>query len=1416
MAVVAVLFGAGIATGALNHSEEMLRSWVHLDEALWLIILLLGALSVLMIRAGRSAVEEHRLRETTEARFRALIEESPAVTYTWDARHHVHTYVSPQIEPLLGYTAEEWGKDDWWQRCVHPDDRDLVQTASEQADLTGADFVAEYRVITPDGRTRWVRDQSRNIQFDTDGLPLIAQGVIYDVTSLKAADARASEAEAKFQTIVERVPAVAYVWDGHAAPSAVPASYISPQIETLLGYTAADWLERPQEWSERVHPDDLPRVLQRWVEAVEADGPYLEEYRIQRADGEWIWLRDEANPVGGSEAGQQLYQGVMFDITERREAEERLREAEERWRTLLEHLPVVAYMIESTPQGGVADRWVAPGIEQLVGLTVEEWLADPNGWEALIHPEDRAAVVAAWVSTAERGRPFEMEYRMVRADGSLVWVQDQAVAVRRGERFYAEGVFVDITERRRAEQGLREAEARFRTLVEQLPAITYIEDPTTGENLYISPQIDHMMGYSPEEWAANPSLWEERLHPDDHDWVVASNAADTGDEWSVDYRAIARDGRLVWLHNDARLVRDDEGAPQYWQGITFDITERKVAEERLREAEERYRSLVEQLPVAVYTDAVDEVSTALYVSPKYEQLTGYTPEQRLLDPGLWVRMLHPDDRERVLAESQRTNETGESFDTEYRIVRADGGVAWLHDHAMLVDAPGGKHIWQGVLQDVTERRQAEDTLSRRDAILQATGFAAEQFLRSTSWIDVLDGVLRRLGIAGDASRAYVFANQTGADGTVRTSLVHAWNALDHEIGGVDADSVDFPWREGGFGRWVDLLGNGEVVHGLVRDFPASEREVLERDPLRIRSLIAVPIFVEDEWWGYLGFDHCDEDRIWHEAETEALAVTAGTLGAAVTRERGAKRLADTETRYRSLIETIPAVTYIDKLEEPWSTVYVSPQVEAVFGYPAARWRGEKGLWRSCLHPDERDAVERAVARHNETQEPFDEVYRLRHDDGTWLWVRDQATTVRDADGQPLFSQGVMYDITATKAAEEGLRAAEERYRGIVEHVPAAIYLDRADRSMESIYVSPQIEQITGVTPEQWVGDPELWIAMMEPEDRPDAIAGYLDAAEHGIPWSAEYRIRTPDGRTIWIHDETTFLHDRDGTPIYLQGVIFDITERKLAEQALRESEQREREAAERLRTLDDMKNTFLAAVSHELRSPLTSILGLSLTLERAPDMSVDDRDDLLKRLATNSRKLDRLLKDLLDIDRLNRGIVEPQYRVTDVGALARRAVENLDALASRDIVTRTESVVIAVDPPKVERIVENLLMNAARHTTPDRQIWLQVTPYGDGVLIAVEDDGPGVPAELRGAIFEPFRQGPTPSQHSPGTGIGLSLVARFSALHGGRAWVEDRDGGGASFRVFLPANADAVAADALSRAAGHEAKVASTPRADVG
>ncbi len=1066
-----------------------------------------------------------------------------------------------------------------------------------------------------------------------------------------------------------------------------------------------------------------------------------------------------------------------------------------------------------------------------------------------------------------------------------------------------------------------EAESRFRTIVERVPAVAYVWDgadaPGTTPAGYISPQIERLLGYPAQQWLERPEAWASSVRPDDLVRVLDAwdRAVRAGEPFSEEYRIRRADGRWVWVRDEANPVGvGSRGAPLY-QGVMLDVTERK-------EAEERYRSLVEQLPIAVYTDAVDDVSTALYISPQYERFTGYSAEERMRDPGLWVRMLHPDDRERVLEESDRTNVTGDPFDVEYRVITADGRTVWLHDHAILVEDPGGRRIWQGALTDVTDRKHAQDSLARRDRILQATAFAAERFLLADSWADVMGEVLERLGRAGEGSRASVWRNETAGGGEPAMSLVEAWHAPGGTWPGDDrALTNTFPWGRGGLERWADRMARGEIVHGLVRDLPDAERAVLEAGPVPIEAVLAVPIFVDRDWWGYMGLDRCGDDRPWQEAEVEAIIVTANTLGAAISRQRAAESLDEARERYRLLVEKMPAITYVDELREgpggpTWPTTYISPQIETILGYSSDRWEREPGLWERLIHPDDReraaladvrhrstgepldveirvqtragdfrwlrdqavmiadeegkpwmsqgilldvterkraelaldaaeqryrslietipavtyvDAVDEAmttlyvspqvestfgftpdewrtdlglwwrqidpddaervgdaIARHHEHGDPYEVEYRFHHRDGRSLWVRDQAVVIRDDDGQPLVSQGVMYDVTAQKKAEDQLREAEERFRAIVEHVPAAIYLDRADDSLESVYASPQLEELVGITPEEWIADPRAWVEAIDPDDREAVVADYIAAIARREPWSAEYRMRTRDGRTIWVHDETTFLHDEHGEPTFVQGVLFDVTERKVAEHALRESEQRERDAAERLRALDDMKNTFLAAVSHELRSPLTSILGLALTLERAPDIEGSDRTDLLRRLAANAKKLDRLLKDLLDIDRLNRGIVEPQYRTTDVGALARRTVENLDALAGRDVETRAESIMLPVDPAKVERIVENLLMNAARHTTSDRRIWLEVRADDGGVLIVVDDDGPGVSEDLRAAIFEPFRQGPTASAHSPGTGIGLSLVTRFAELHGGRAWVQERDGGGASFRVYLP------------------------------
>jgi two-component system sensor histidine kinase KdpD len=221
-----------------------------------------------------------------------------------------------------------------------------------------------------------------------------------------------------------------------------------------------------------------------------------------------------------------------------------------------------------------------------------------------------------------------------------------------------------------------------------------------------------------------------------------------------------------------------------------------------------------------------------------------------------------------------------------------------------------------------------------------------------------------------------------------------------------------------------------------------------------------------------------------------------------------------------------------------------------------------------------------------------------------------------------------------------------------------------------------------------------------------------------------------------------------------------------------------------------MKNTFLQAVSHDLRTPLAAILGLAITLERGDvHLAEDDAKDLARRIAGNARRLDRLVTNLLDLDRLARGIVSPKREPTDVGALVRRILEESEMVQASRIQKDIEPVVLPIDGAKVERILENLLANTVRHTPANATIWVSVRATTDpkGGIIAIEDDGPGVPAEMRETVFEPFRQGPDAPQHSPGVGVGLTLVQRFAELHGGRAWVEERDGGGASFRVFLPA-----------------------------
>ena len=233
------------------------------------------------------------------------------------------------------------------------------------------------------------------------------------------------------------------------------------------------------------------------------------------------------------------------------------------------------------------------------------------------------------------------------------------------------------------------------------------------------------------------------------------------------------------------------------------------------------------------------------------------------------------------------------------------------------------------------------------------------------------------------------------------------------------------------------------------------------------------------------------------------------------------------------------------------------------------------------------------------------------------------------------------------------------------------------------------------------------------------------------------------------------------------------------------------ETLARLEELDEMKTAFLTAVSHDLRTPLAVVLGGVLTLaERHRELTAEQRSLLLERMAVQGRRLDQMLLDLLDIDRLQRGVIEPKREELDITGEVAKTVEAV-ASSTHPVRVSTTPVTGFVDRGHLARIVENLVRNAVKYTPAGTPVWVDVRKDATGAQVVVSDAGPGVPEEQRRAIFGAFVRGDD-AHPSPGTGVGLDLVRRLAELHGGRAWVDERPGGGARFWVTLPNSVGAV------------------------
>jgi PAS domain S-box-containing protein len=361
--------------------------------------------------------------------------------------------------------------------------------------------------------------------------------------------------------------------------------------------------------------------------------------------------------------------------------------------------------------------------EELFGYTADEAIG--RDLEDLVaNQEDLRAEYVAYFDELKRGERFHAVTRRSRKDGTLVDVDLFAVPVTAEDELTGYLViYYDIS-------ALKAAEKRYRDLIEQLPLVTYIDEPAAAPSIYISPQVEPLVGYSADEWLGDPDLFLKLLHPEDRERVLADHdrvfaAGDSS--WSFEYRVVARDGRIVWLRDDAVVVKDAAGTPLYVQGFLMDITKRKKAEEALRESEERFRAMFEEAPIGVAWGPLEAsegrisgaAGSSLYTRNRaYTEMLGYTGDE--LASLHFTEYTHPDDLPKVLQlYGELIAGERERYELAMRYLGKDGRVIWAQVvEAALQGEHGGSRLGLTMVQDITARRLAHEALQESEAELR--------------------------------------------------------------------------------------------------------------------------------------------------------------------------------------------------------------------------------------------------------------------------------------------------------------------------------------------------------------------------------------------------------------------------------------------------------------------------------------------------------------------------------------------------------------------------------------------------------------------------------------------------------------------------------------------------------------------------
>lgn len=622
-------------------------------------------------------------------------------------------YISAGCEFISGYTSAELQVDkNLWVSRIFPGDWEAIESqifADIFAQHTGT---YEYRFYHKNGSLHWI-SQTNSSRWDAALNCWIVTAVSLDISDRKQAEERLSKTEKWLRHYSNQSPSSIYTLvqelDGR-----VWFEYTSSAVEAIHELTYQQVIENPQALFDQFHPDDVASYTEAAAKSSQNLEIFSHEWRIITASGKLKWLQANSQPEKRSN-GAIAWHGVVTDITDRKQSQEALRQSEERFQQLATASPGVIYTVIEYPSGPVCYEYVSPAFEEIHEIPVTEVLQDATITFNQIHPDDREGYQQAVKESLETGKPFKHEWRIITPSLKIKWIQASSRPQRRKNGEIAwHGVVLDISDRKQAQEALRQSEERFQEIAHTVNQFFFVRSTITGEYLYVSPAYEKIWQRSCESLYQNPDSWLETIHPEDRELVLASVKQQWQGQARREYRIIRPDGEIRWISTDVSQVKDEAGKPLRVVGLAEDISDRKSTEEKLGKTEQWLNQFSNSSPSVIYT-LVQEANGLFwfeYISSACETINEVTAEQALNDASLILEMTHPEDISDYDAALIKSAATLEVFSCQWRIITRSGKIKWLQANSQPERRSNGAIAWHGIVLDITEQKQTEQALQQ--------------------------------------------------------------------------------------------------------------------------------------------------------------------------------------------------------------------------------------------------------------------------------------------------------------------------------------------------------------------------------------------------------------------------------------------------------------------------------------------------------------------------------------------------------------------------------------------------------------------------------------------------------------------------------------------------------------------------------